>query len=169
MRQIYARSVNFGLLSFDMNASDPTVTMTLHDPALPRKIILSPELAVGEAYVDERLTIAGDDVYGFLTLAIDNIAHHGQPWFRQPLEWGRHLMRSLQQFNPAPRAQANVAHHYDLAGELYDLFLDEDRHGSDDPVTAPRAFKQHVAGHVHDIARCGLRHADLLEPIGKFI
>ncbi|MDE3240254.1 MAG: class I SAM-dependent methyltransferase, partial [Paracoccaceae bacterium] len=25
------------------------------------------------------------------------------------------------------RARRNVAHHYDLSGELYDLFLDEDR------------------------------------------
>lgn len=31
LRQVYARSVNVGVLSFDMLADDPTVTMTLHD------------------------------------------------------------------------------------------------------------------------------------------
>ena len=36
-------------------------------------------------------------------------------------------MRRLAQHNPIGRAQQNVAHHYDLSGALYDLFLDEDR------------------------------------------
>lgn len=33
LRQVYSRSNNFGLLEFDMNATDPTVTMTLRDTA----------------------------------------------------------------------------------------------------------------------------------------
>jgi cyclopropane-fatty-acyl-phospholipid synthase len=33
----------------------------------------------------------------------------------------------LQQFNPRGRARRNVAHHYDLDGRLYSLFLDSDR------------------------------------------
>jgi cyclopropane-fatty-acyl-phospholipid synthase len=33
----------------------------------------------------------------------------------------------LSQFNPRPRARRNVAHHYDLDGRLYSLFLDADR------------------------------------------
>jgi len=39
----------------------------------------------------------------------------------------RRLTRRLDQFNPVTRSRSNVAHHYDLSGELYDLFLDEDR------------------------------------------
>ena len=35
--------------------------------------------------------------------------------------------RRLQQFNPRTRARRNVAHHYDLDGRLYSLFLDADR------------------------------------------
>ena len=35
--------------------------------------------------------------------------------------------RRWQQRNPKPRAQRNVAHHYDLDGRLYSLFLDADR------------------------------------------
>ena len=101
--------------------------VTLHTEDLPRRIIMSPELATGEAYVDGTLTIENDDLYGFLTLAIQNIASNGQPWFRKPLEVIRHLSRYVQQFNPAKRARTNVAHHYDLSSDLYDLFLDEDR------------------------------------------
>src|SRR5436305_10703810 len=39
----------------------------------------------------------------------------------------RFLYRRLAQFNPRPRARRNVAHHYDLDGQLYSLFLDADR------------------------------------------
>jgi cyclopropane-fatty-acyl-phospholipid synthase len=109
------------------DGSGQTVAVTLHDDTLPRKIVISPDMAVGEAYMDGRLTIEDDDLYGFLGLAIRNIAQNGQPWFRRPLEIGRHVMRSVAQFNPMGRAQANVAHHYDLSGALYDLFLDADR------------------------------------------
>src|SRR3546814_12817631 len=39
---------------------------------------------------------------------------------------GGHVRR-LKQYNPIGKAQKNVAHHYDLSGQLYDLFLDADR------------------------------------------
>jgi len=38
-----------------------------------------------------------------------------------------HSFRRLQQYNPIGRSRANVAHHYDLSDELYELFLDSDR------------------------------------------
>jgi cyclopropane-fatty-acyl-phospholipid synthase len=46
------------------------------------------------------------------------------------LEWlahARFLARRLIQGNGRTRARQNVAHHYDLSGALYDLFLDADR------------------------------------------
>jgi cyclopropane-fatty-acyl-phospholipid synthase len=39
----------------------------------------------------------------------------------------KRLLRTLHTYNPIGRAQRNVAHHYDLSGTLYDLFLDADR------------------------------------------
>ena len=39
----------------------------------------------------------------------------------------RYLHRRISQFNPRKRARRNVAHHYDLDGRLYSLFLDADR------------------------------------------
>ncbi|KPP85971.1 MAG: cyclopropane-fatty-acyl-phospholipid synthase [Rhodobacteraceae bacterium HLUCCO07] len=135
------------------NGKGERVSVTLHDPALPRRLILNPEMAVGEGYMDGTLTIEGDDLYGFLTLAIRNVASHGQPWFRRPLETLRRAGRRLQQFNPVPRARANVAHHYDLSGELYDLFLDADRQYSCGYFARPdmtldeaqEAKKRHIA------------------------
>ncbi|KNX40974.1 Cyclopropane-fatty-acyl-phospholipid synthase [Roseovarius tolerans] len=105
----------------------PEAAVTLHDATLPRQIVISPEMAIGEGYMDGTVTFDGDDVYGFLSLAIMNIAAQGQPWFRRPLEGMRRLTRRLDQFNPVTRSRSNVAHHYDLSGELYDLFLDDDR------------------------------------------
>ena len=136
------------------DGSGEAVAITLHDDSLPRKIIMSPDLTVGEAYMDGTLTIEDDDLSGFLALAVRNVAAQGDPWFRKPLALGRHLMRYLQQFNPMSRSQSNVAHHYDLSGELYDLFLDKDRQYScayfRDPDmsldAAQEAKKHHIAG-----------------------
>jgi cyclopropane-fatty-acyl-phospholipid synthase len=37
------------------------------------------------------------------------------------------LLKPLLRRNPPPKAQQNVAHHYDLSDQLYELFLDRDR------------------------------------------
>ena len=103
------------------------VHVTFTDPALPRKLILAPEMALGEGYMDGRLVIGDDDLYGFLGLVIRNIAKHDMPWFERPMRAARYGLRWLDQFNPVSRARRNAAHHYDLSRELYDLFLDEDR------------------------------------------
>jgi cyclopropane-fatty-acyl-phospholipid synthase len=59
----------------------------------------------------------------------------------------------LQQHNPVKRARRNAAHHYDLSGRLYDLFLDKDRQYScayflsanDTIETAQENKKRHIA------------------------
>ena len=145
----------------------PSVAVHLLDDSLPRKIVLSPHLAVGEGYMDGLFTIEDDDLHGFLSLAMSNIAKQGQPWFRRPLEVGRNMSRRLQQFNPVSRARANVAHHYDLTGELYDLFLDEDRQYScayfrDPDMTleeAQNAKKHHIARKL--LIKPGMRVLDI--------
>ncbi|RKF16513.1 class I SAM-dependent methyltransferase [Roseovarius spongiae] len=145
------------------------VAVTLHDPALPRKIVMSPDMAVGEGYVDGRLTIENDDLYGLLTLAIGNVADApggDAPWHRQ-IEALRRVGRWVTQFNPASRARTNVAHHYDLSGELYDLFLDADRqyscaYFSDPAMTldeAQEAKKHHIAAKL--LVEPGMRVLDI--------
>jgi len=109
------------------NGTGEAVHVTLKDPSLARRIVLSPDMAVGEGYMDGDLVIADDDLHGFLGLVIRNIAQHGKPGFQRPFDRGRFALRYLAQFNPMSRARSNVAHHYDLSRELYDLFLDADR------------------------------------------
>ena len=59
-----------------------------------------------------------------------------QRWGR-PLYLLRYLKRRWQQRNPKPKAQRNVAHHYDLDERLYSLFLDADRQYSCGYFEAP--------------------------------
>lgn len=146
----------------------PEIAVTLHDPALPRRLCLTPEMALGEAYMDGTLTIAGDDLRGLMTLVTRNVARAQQ----LPL-WGgiagrlRDLKRGFDQWNPAHRAQANVAHHYDLSGALYDLFLDADKQYScayfrDPGMTleeAQAAKKAHIAGKL--LLEPGMRVLDI--------
>ena len=105
----------------------PPVQVTLHDPALIGRLVRNPALAVGEGYTDGILTVEGDDLHGLIGLAVRNLASGGGAWWHRAARTGRTWLRVAGQFNPALRARANVAHHYDLSGALYDLFLDADR------------------------------------------
>lgn len=109
------------------DGSAPQITVTVHDPALPGRLVRTPDMALGEGYMDQALTIADDDLPGFMALLTQNAADGKADWWRYPLERLQRLTHLLQQVNPARRARRNVAHHYDLSGELYDLFLDADR------------------------------------------
>jgi cyclopropane-fatty-acyl-phospholipid synthase len=104
----------------------PHVVVRLHDPALPRRLAMSRQVALGEAFMDGLLTIEQGSLYDFLSLLT---AHVGA---FQSLASGKAtrllslIARRIQQFNPVKRARKNVAHHYDLSEELYRLFLDAD-------------------------------------------
>lgn len=105
----------------------PAITIRLHDKRLHHRLFLHPELYLGEAYADGTLTIEQGSLYDLLhlcTVNADALAHHPVQRLRQRLD---QLWKSVQQYNPAARARANVAHHYDLSDGLYDLFLSADR------------------------------------------
>lgn len=131
----------------------PVVSIKLHDPALPRRLVLDPEVALGEAYMDATLTIEDDAINALLALAMANMnAGHRGTW-QAVLARLRDWLRVMVQYNPAGRSQSNVAHHYDLSGALYDLFLDDDRQYScgyfrnpDDTLEQAQAQKKaHIA------------------------
>jgi cyclopropane-fatty-acyl-phospholipid synthase len=108
------------------DGTGPEVSVRITDPALPRRLVLQPDLALGEGYMDGTITIEGDDLHGMFTLLMVNAAQAPSSW-RNCLVRANMLFRRVAQFNPMSRARANVVHHYDLSGALYDLFLDEDR------------------------------------------
>ena len=110
------------------NGRGPKVTVRIKDWPTARRLILNPELALGETYMDGSLSIEGDDIQGFLEIVVRNPAQAGD--LSAParlLSTLRQIRRRLDQSNPEALAWRNVAHHYDLTPAIYDLFLDADR------------------------------------------
>ncbi len=105
----------------------PTVCIRLHDKAVARRLFWSPGLALGEGYMDGRLSFEGCSVYDILGFCYRNMGWRYGHWLQDLLAGFRCLTRSIAQRNPVHRSTANVAHHYDLSEQLYDLFLDNDQ------------------------------------------
>ncbi len=88
-------------------------------------ILLDPELKFGEAYMDGTFVVEQGSIADVLAVMLGQNTE--VPHWARPQWLLRYLYRRLQQFNPRRRARHNVAHHYDLDGRLYSLFLDADR------------------------------------------
>ncbi|HLJ06501.1 MAG TPA: cyclopropane-fatty-acyl-phospholipid synthase family protein [Acetobacteraceae bacterium] len=134
--------------------SGPEASFALRDNAAIRRMVLNPTLAVGECYMDGGLIPDERGIYNVLDLLMLNLesSSQGHPIARIRSALGL-LKRRLDQYNPATRAQRNVAHHYDLNGRLYSLFLDRDRQyscayfprGDETLEQAQIAKKRHIA------------------------
>ncbi len=96
------------------HAETAALAIAIRDHRTLRRIISDPALAVGEAYMEGALTIERGDLYEFLAFATRNLPSAKRTAARAT-------------GNGRVRARRNVAHHYDLSGELYRLFLDADR------------------------------------------
>jgi len=114
------RSMRFG-------SGDPVVAAAVQDWKTLRRLALNPDMALGEAYMDGTLIVTEGDIYDFLALCLSNIGHGSGNWLRRMQQRLRKLGRRFTMYNPVGRAQKNVAHHYDLSDDLYELFLDADR------------------------------------------
>jgi len=113
-----------------------------------------PALAFGEAYMEAALEPVDGSIYDTLEVLVTNLEiqprAHAVFALRAALRW---VQRRLDQYNPVRRAQRNVAHHYDLNGRLYSLFLDRDRQyscayfpsGDETLEEAQTAKKHHIA------------------------
>src|SRR6267143_6145063 len=90
-----------------------------------RQVLLNPELALGEVYMDGSFVVENGSVADALAILMDQ--PEILPRWAKLQWWLRYLVRHIKQFNPRSRAKDNVAHHYDLDGRLYSLFLDADK------------------------------------------
>ncbi|MFG1477796.1 cyclopropane-fatty-acyl-phospholipid synthase family protein [Xanthobacter sp. V4C-4] len=105
----------------------PPVAVRFTTPATERAIVLDPELRLGEAYMDGTLVMEQGSIADLLDLLMSQPAAVNSTVSAKLLFWARMLARRITQFNPRGRSQRNVAHHYDIDGRLYSLFLDADR------------------------------------------
>ena len=153
--------------SFGDRSSDPQVVARIHDRRLPFRLLLSPSVALGEAYMDGRITIEVGTLREFLQIVTSNL----QALDAHPAQSFRARLSALARLRPRPnhkkRARANVAHHYDLSGALYELFLDADRQyscgyfaeGCETLEDAQIAKKRHLAAKL--LVRPGDRVLDI--------
>ena len=146
----------------------PEAALRLQGKMTPWVLRIWPEMVLGEAYMDGRVTVQNGTIADVLEILLSNYGHWGvDPLFRLR-RTVRMIMRRLSQLNRIGRARKNVAHHYDLSGQLYDLFLDSDRQYSCGYFEHPKmsleeaqiAKKRHIASKLM-LNRSGLKVLDI--------
>ena len=145
----------------------PKATIRLTDRRIERGLLLHPELALGEGYMDGRIIVEDGSILDVIELGAVNFERlGGSNWGSIAARFAA-LLRRFHQYNPIPRARRNVAHHYDLSSELYRLFLDSDRQYSCGYFPSPTATleeaqllkKRHLAAKL--VLRPGQRLLDI--------
>ena len=102
------------------------LTVRLTDRKVAFDILKSPSLGVGEAYMDGRLVIEDGTILDLLKMVQESNRWEDGSEAKALGRDFKRLLRKLKRNNPT-RSRRNVAHHYDLRDELYELFLDEDK------------------------------------------
>src|SRR4051794_10251234 len=105
----------------------PRAAIRFMTKAAQRGVVLDPELKLGEAYMDGTLQVEDGTIADLLAIVLGQTNDGMPPNWARLQWWLRFFYRRLQQINVPARARRNVAHHYDLDGRLYSLFLDADR------------------------------------------
>ncbi|OYV26678.1 MAG: SAM-dependent methyltransferase [Acidocella sp. 20-63-7] len=113
------------------------------------------------------VTAVEGTIHDALAVVLDNLNHQNMPSLALNAGVSR-LLRRVFQANDAVRARRNVAHHYDLNGRLYALFLDRDRQyscayfqrGDETLEEAQAAKKRHIAAKLK-LNRPGLEVLDI--------
>ncbi|MET0249413.1 MAG: class I SAM-dependent methyltransferase, partial [Sphingobium sp.] len=108
----------------------PAMSLVFRDRRVPFDILRDPRLGMAEAYIDGRVGLEGGGIMELVSLLRANNAwEDGRSisaggFFKRGAKL---IKRALWRANHRARSKANVAHHYDLSGALYALFLDRDR------------------------------------------
>jgi cyclopropane-fatty-acyl-phospholipid synthase len=129
------------------------ICIRLHDRRAVLQLMTDPSSAMGDLYMDGRLTIEQGSIYDLLALAWLNLGRAEPPGPAKALAAVRHAKRYVSQLNGLRRAKSNVAHHYDLDHRLYSLFLDGDwqyscayfQYLNQNLDAAQQAKKRHIA------------------------
>ena len=162
LKQVLDRSIRSGRLEvvgadgdrhMFGNGSGSPIRLRITSQKAERELVLNPELKLGETFTDGELIVEEGSIYDFLVLVLTNLRNKHPTWPAMILASARHVTRRLRQINTPLRSRHNVAHHYDLDGRIYSLFLDEDMQYScayfeDDKMSldeAQLAKKRHIA------------------------
>jgi len=103
------------------------IILKILDKKLHYKLLFRPDLYFGEAYSDGTIIIEDGTLTEFLDLALKNTGRGELNFFSQLINKLSGSYRYMTNFNFIKKSKMNVAHHYDLSDDLYDLFLDPKR------------------------------------------
>jgi cyclopropane-fatty-acyl-phospholipid synthase len=103
------------------------LTIRFTDRKVAFDIVKNPRLGIGEAYMDERVIIEDGTILDLLELIVGSNRWEEKGEGRAALSRGKKRIARFFRRNDPKRARRNVAHHYDLKDELYELFLDDDK------------------------------------------
>ncbi|WP_395685183.1 class I SAM-dependent methyltransferase [Aestuariivirga sp.] len=104
------------------------VNLSVKTPLAAAKVATDADLHLGECFMEGSVDVTdGTTIYDALAILMDNGQAHRLPKVAKAAYAVRKAWKRVDQYNPVGKAKNNVAHHYDLSGALYDLFLDRDR------------------------------------------
>lgn len=146
----------------------PEAGFRILTPRAARRLVTNPGLSFGESYMDGAIEPMDGRLLEVLQTLMANMLHGVSHPMEHLLQIWRQARRRIDQFNPVPRSRRNVAHHYDLNGRLYALFLDRDRQyscayfptGAETLEQAQAAKKRHIAAKL-SLTRPGLEVLDI--------
>jgi cyclopropane-fatty-acyl-phospholipid synthase len=154
-------------LEFGDGTGAPVAIRFSHASA-ERALLLDPDLALGETYMDGTLVVEQGSIADFLELVISNVSAMPRNRWVVIVEQLRKIGRRILQWNTVLRARRNASHHYDIDQRIYGLFLDRDMQYScayfDTPgmslEAAQSAKRRHIAAKLH-LDRPDLRVLDI--------
>ena len=117
------------------DGTGPPIAVRFVSVSAQLAVLLNPDLKLGEAYMDGTFVVERGSIAEFVDLVAEKSAW---PRWSAPIAILRIVWRRIRQPNLRSRARRNVAHHYDLDGRLYSLFLDSDRQYSCAYFETPR-------------------------------
>ena len=91
------------------------------------KLLLNPSLQFGESYMNGSLIMEEGRIHDLLKLLFSNSKIDVDHWIMDVSRTVRFILSKFNVGNYLSKSKKNVAHHYDLSDQLYDLFLDKDR------------------------------------------
>ena len=100
------------------------IIVKILDTKLHYKLLFRPDLYFGEAYSDGTIVIENGSLTNFLDIALMNLGRSEFNFFSKLINKLYGSYRYLTNFNFIKKSKMNVAHHYDLSDNLYNLFLD---------------------------------------------
>ena len=107
--------------------SENPIQIKILDKQLHFKLLIHPDLYLGEAYTNGRIVIENGTLTDFLDLVLMNIGRKDINIISYLINKLRGSYRYLTNFNFIKKSKMNVSHHYDISDDLYDLFLDPKR------------------------------------------